>query len=144
MKPPSLCRIKSLEKDSTKLETPISVSLDLQMLRQSDNPEERSLADVLSVVSELRSSLSAIEKRLDAPEGLIPPVLIRELMGRREDRSVRVREMLIELKHLLRVAQNEQVEKGKTVAPGEIRDELAKRMDQLITMLMHDREIYRA
>ena len=36
-----ISQIQALEKDSSKLETPISVSLDLQMLRQSDNPEQR-------------------------------------------------------------------------------------------------------
>lgn len=41
-------QITSLEKDASKLETPISVSLDLQLLRQSDNPEQRSLGDVLA------------------------------------------------------------------------------------------------
>ncbi len=60
-----ISQIQSLEKDSSKLETPISVSLDLQILRQSDNPEQRSLADVLSVVTELRSSITSIEKRLE-------------------------------------------------------------------------------
>lgn len=60
-----IAQVKSLEKDSSTLETPISVSLDLQILRQSDNPEQRSLADVLSVISELRNSVVAIEKRLE-------------------------------------------------------------------------------
>jgi hypothetical protein len=49
-------QIVSLESDSSTLETPISVSLDLQTLRRSENPGERSLADVLS-------ELSGIKKR---------------------------------------------------------------------------------
>ena len=40
-------QIRALEKDSSDLETPISVSLDLQLLRQSERPEERSLADLV-------------------------------------------------------------------------------------------------
>ena len=33
-----IAQVRSLEKDPAKLETPISVSLDLQLLKQSDNP----------------------------------------------------------------------------------------------------------
>lgn len=54
-------QIHALEKDPNKLETPISVSLDLQALRQSDDPEQRTLADVLSALSELRSSVQSVE-----------------------------------------------------------------------------------
>lgn len=37
-------QVKALEKDSSDIETPISVLLDLQLRRQSEKPEERSLA----------------------------------------------------------------------------------------------------
>jgi len=57
-------QVKSLERDPSDLETPISVSLDLQLLRQSEKPEERSLADLLAAVSDLRSSLSKLEQKL--------------------------------------------------------------------------------
>jgi hypothetical protein len=56
-----ISQIHALEKDPTRLETPISVSLDLQALRQSDDPEQRTLADVLSALSELRSSVLSVE-----------------------------------------------------------------------------------
>lgn len=62
-------QINALENDQTEIETPISVSLDLQLLRQSENPEERSLADVLATVSEVRSSLAKIESRLGSKPG---------------------------------------------------------------------------
>lgn len=61
-------QIKSVEKDPSKLETPISVSLDLQLLRQSDDPERRSLADILSEIAEIRSYISKIEKHINSPE----------------------------------------------------------------------------
>jgi hypothetical protein len=95
-------QIAALEKDSSKLETPISVSLDLQMLRQSDNPEARSLADVLSAVSELRSSLSGIEERLKNPDALIPQSLMRDIFERREIRSSRTHMALRELRDVAR------------------------------------------
>lgn len=57
-------QIKALEKDSSDIETPISVSLDLQLLRQSEKPEERSLADLVAAVVDLRASLSGLEARI--------------------------------------------------------------------------------
>ena len=61
-------QIRSLEKDSSDLETPISVSLDLQLLRQSERPEERSLADLVSAFVDLRTSLSNLETRIGTKE----------------------------------------------------------------------------
>ena len=72
-----VAQVRSLEKDSSTLETPISVTLDFQRLRQSDNPEQRSLADVLSVISELRTTVGGLEKRLDDPRSLMPPAYLR-------------------------------------------------------------------
>lgn len=60
-------QVKAVETDDGKMETPISVSLDLQLLRQSDNPEERSLADLMAAVSDLRSGVQKIEARLASP-----------------------------------------------------------------------------
>ena len=53
-------QIIALDSDSSTLETPISVSLDLQHLRRSENPGERSLGDVLSELSSIRTALSRI------------------------------------------------------------------------------------
>src|SRR5690349_6440190 len=57
-------QVKALEKDSSDIETPISVSLDLQLLRQSEKPEERSLADLVATVADLRASLSKVEAKI--------------------------------------------------------------------------------
>ena len=94
-------QIHALENDSSQLETPISVSLDLQMLRQSENPEQRSLADVLSAISELRSGVMGIEKRLENPELLLPRRMWREVMDRIEPPSNRSRHVNLELQHML-------------------------------------------
>ncbi len=61
-------QVRAMENDTSDLETPISVSLDLQILRQSENPEDRSLAEVLEVVSEVRSNLSKLDSRLNVPQ----------------------------------------------------------------------------
>lgn len=47
-------QIRSLEASSSEIDTPISVSLDLRLLRQSENPEQRSLADIIGSVAELQ------------------------------------------------------------------------------------------
>jgi hypothetical protein len=61
-------QIKALDKEPTAIETPISVSLDLQLLRQSEKPEERSLADLVAAVVDLRTSLGKVEARIGTKE----------------------------------------------------------------------------
>ena len=76
-------QISTLESDATKLETPISVSLDLQNLRRSENPGERSLADVLSELSGIRAALSEFEERIEVnASGLMNRRSIRQLEER--------------------------------------------------------------
>lgn len=55
-----LKQIRSLEKDPTKMETPISLSIDLQRLRQSDDPEQRSFGDLVTAVTEMRTEISRL------------------------------------------------------------------------------------
>ncbi len=97
-----VAQIKALEADSTTMETPISVSLDLQLLKQSDNPEQRSLADVLSVMSELRSVVGGVEKRLENPELLLPPQYLRVLFDELRSRPRRSSREAIEMRHTLK------------------------------------------
>ena len=76
-------QIDSLESDSTALETPISVSLDLQYLRRSEDPRERSLGDVLSEVSGMRSLLAELVERMSAgSEGILNRREVRHLEER--------------------------------------------------------------
>lgn len=73
-------QIISLENQPTDMETPISVSLDLQMLRQSDNPEERSLADIVAAVSELRAGINKLEEKIRVNGEVTILSEVRELM----------------------------------------------------------------
>lgn len=50
-------QIRALEEDPADIETPISVSLDLQKLRGSENPEDWYMQEVLSALTGLSSSL---------------------------------------------------------------------------------------
>ena len=51
-------QIDSMEEDPTDIENPISVSLDLQRLYRSTDPEQRSLADLITAISEFRGEVS--------------------------------------------------------------------------------------
>ncbi|MBS3915548.1 MAG: hypothetical protein KG003_13720 [Bacteroidetes bacterium] len=68
-----LSQVKSLEAGKGEVDNPISVSLDLKMLKESGNPEQRSLADVVEAITDLRGSIISIDKRINSPEGLISP-----------------------------------------------------------------------
>ncbi|MDE0002928.1 MAG: hypothetical protein OXQ29_09555 [Rhodospirillaceae bacterium] len=53
-------QIRSFQDGRADLESPLSVSLDLQRLRQSDNPEQRSLAELLSEMSNLSNKIDNV------------------------------------------------------------------------------------
>ncbi|MCK4403810.1 MAG: hypothetical protein KAW02_01845 [candidate division Zixibacteria bacterium] len=72
-------QIKAVEKDTSEIDTPISVALDLQMLRQSENPEQRSLADLVAAISDLRTGIQAIEIRIHDMGSLVPLASVEHL-----------------------------------------------------------------
>jgi uncharacterized protein (DUF983 family) len=64
-------QIKELEADPNSIETPISVSLEIQSLRESENPNDRNLAEVVSELTEIRGGLDKIlsnQKNFAVPE----------------------------------------------------------------------------
>jgi hypothetical protein len=58
-------QINSLE-SGTETHNPISVSLDLKVLKESGNIEERSLADIVEAISDLRLAISSIDKNVSS------------------------------------------------------------------------------
>jgi len=102
-------QIKSLEQDASNIETPISVSLDLQILRQSDDPEHRSLADIMSTLTELPSR---IEERFSER---IEPIRRRKLR--------RFHPMMIEeMTHMLSMKSNDPI--GVLIVASLLRDDM--------------------
>lgn len=97
-------QVQVLEKDESDIETPISVSLDLQRLRQSTDPAERSRADLLSAVLDVRSSLSKVEQRIGTKEkgGLLDEIQkeLQDLQARL-DRDLERTRMLRVRRHQL-------------------------------------------
>jgi copper chaperone CopZ len=61
-------QIKSVEGDTPQIDTPISVAIDLQTLKQSEDPEKHSMADLFTNIAELRSYLIRIEKAMNNSE----------------------------------------------------------------------------
>lgn len=59
-----LSQVKSLEAGNSEVHNPISVSLDLKVLKESGNIEERSLADIVEAVSDLRLAVTSMDKAL--------------------------------------------------------------------------------
>jgi hypothetical protein len=131
-------QIKSVEKDASQVDTPISVALDLQLLKHSENPEQRSLADMLQAISELRSRLLSIDKRLSDPKALIPPELIEALSRRAGRSSPQSREYMHELLYL--TEKLDDVIYGKRTPPevevSEKARELFRRMRMIAERMM--------
>lgn len=135
-----IAQVRALEKNPANLETPISVSLDLQLLRQSDNPEQRSLADVLSIITELRSSVLGLEKRLDNPEALIPRDYIKYLSEKNMIRSPRSEKMVYEMRHMLEeLYESALSEKPSSKTDKSEYEEKIMRMRKILDMMMHER-----
>ncbi len=67
-----IAQVNSLETGKTDTDNPISVSLDLKMLKESGNPEERSLADIVEAISDLRLTITSPDK------GFIPSKLYKD------------------------------------------------------------------
>jgi hypothetical protein len=74
-------QVKAMQSKGSDVDSPISVAVDLDALRQSGSPEQRQLADVTAVVTELRSSLVSIEKRVNDPAGMVSVAQLREAIA---------------------------------------------------------------
>lgn len=72
-------QVKALEDGKNELHNPISVSLDLKMLKESGNAEERSLADIVEAISDLRVAVTSVDKRMNSPEGPFSPKSFLEI-----------------------------------------------------------------
>jgi hypothetical protein len=58
-------QVEAVEKPNAEIQSPISVAVDLQSLRQSDNPEQRSLGDILTGMAAMQSAITNIQKQLE-------------------------------------------------------------------------------
>ena len=102
-------QIRNLEQDAGNIESPISVSLDRQILRQSDDPEHGALADIMSTLNELPSR---IEERFSER---IEPIRRRKLR--------RFHPMMIEeMTHMFSMKSNDPI--GVLIVASLLRDDI--------------------
>lgn len=66
-------QIRSVETDASEVDTPISLAIDLQSLRQSDKPLEKSIAEIIPMLQELRTMVGQSRRFT------IPSPILREL-----------------------------------------------------------------
>lgn len=57
-------QIRAVEKDPTKVDSPISVAVDLQVLKQSDDPQRKALAELRSMMQNVATSIENIREIL--------------------------------------------------------------------------------
>lgn len=67
-------QIQLAERDPTNVDTPISVAVDLQSLRQSENPLEKSSAEIISMLQDLRSKVGEFTD-MATPPRILPDML---------------------------------------------------------------------
>lgn len=63
-------QVKSIEIGGSEVQNPISVSLDLKVLKESGDAEERSLADIVEAISDLRLTVAGIDKGLQSSKSM--------------------------------------------------------------------------
>ena len=133
---------KSVESGKSEADNPISVSLDLKMLKESGNPEQRSLADVVEALSELRAAVTTIDKKINSPEGLVSPEFFDRYMNRMR-KMISPDFMMIskELKYEIREIQERLRAYIEKTNPNKIPPELNWIIDRLDRVAMMTEEL---
>ena len=105
-------QIRSVERNRTEVDTPISVAIELQSLRQSDNPLEKSAAEIITMLQDLRAVVMDLREEPRRPR--IHPRIIEELamvldrynfIFNLEEGEVPTPEQLEEMRHYRRRAE---------------------------------------
>lgn len=73
-------QIRAVEKDPADVDTPISAAIDLQQLRRSGNPMEKSAAEIISILQSLNTKIETITS---PPAGLVSnqQAMLRKELG---------------------------------------------------------------
>lgn len=75
-----ICRqIRAVEKNPSDVDTPISVAVELQSLRRSDNPLEKSYAEIITMLTEIRTGMGDMRDGVRGRAALHPGV-VEDLM----------------------------------------------------------------
>jgi hypothetical protein len=71
-------QIRSVEKNPGEVDTPISVAVELQSLRKSDNPLEKSNAEIITMLQEIKTGLLEVREEPRRPR--FDPRMLDEMM----------------------------------------------------------------
>ncbi len=114
-------QIHKVESNPSDVDTPISVALDLKALRQSDNPLEKSSAEIITMLQEMRARLAEITERQELRR--VDPMGLEELY------------LLAErLRSVLDVPSGKKLEEGQL----EVAQQQLRRLSRTVEMvLMH-------
>ncbi|WP_147441146.1 hypothetical protein [Halorubrum sp. Atlit-26R] len=74
-------QISNLDSGDQNIETPISVALNLRDLKDSTDPDDRSMADIMETLTEVRTNIITLQNKLEEPEEVIPPEYIEDIFG---------------------------------------------------------------
>jgi hypothetical protein len=74
-------QMKSMEGEDATVDSPISVAIDMDILRRSGNPQDRQLADVFAAVTELNTAFTSLEKKISDSTNLLVSHLSSVLTG---------------------------------------------------------------
>jgi hypothetical protein len=71
-------QISNIETDSTGIDSPISVAMNVRNLKESSDPDERSIGEMMEAITEVRKDVSSIENKLNEPSNILPEWYIKE------------------------------------------------------------------
>ncbi len=116
-------QIRVTETDDVPLDNPISVAVDVQQLLQSRKSEQRVLAELVSAVSEVRSSMLSIEERIRSPASLLPQPYLKQLLRSSTSAEAKAARTAAELRQ---VCQDLMVDLSRYVKTKRGQDRLAR------------------
>lgn len=137
-------QIESINDESESYENPITVAEDIRDLKQSSDPEERSMAELMENISDLRSDVRSIESVLSEPQKVLPPEYLNELFNTVPPEEVEdIHQMLIEVEDLNNKIISASEDKEDPLAIEEIED-LSKHQSEHIEKLIRKIELIRS
>jgi hypothetical protein len=96
-------QIKSVTSPSAQIDSPISAAVDLKSMKESGNPEQRSMADVIENMSEIKSTLAELGRKIAEPDKLLPPQYVEKIaqgIGNKGPTNAEVLREILSLKKL--------------------------------------------
>ena len=81
-------QIRAVQSDPTATDNPISMALDLKSLRKSEDPKERSLADVMTAVTDLSAAVNRLNERQEVQVAFMNDIVRRQTLEGARARDV--------------------------------------------------------